>query len=82
MLTQPTPEQLMALVSITQQSRWREVDALIEAEIEATVQRMLDNADIGVLHECRGRAKALKEFQSLVREAPETLEKKGLRALL
>jgi hypothetical protein len=82
MLTSPSSQQLMALVAIVQQGYWIKVDEMIEAEIKATVDRMLENSDPAVLHECRGRAKALREFQSTAREASAILEKQGLRAPL
>ena len=82
MLAQLTNQQLMDLASLAQQPRWERVNDIIEAEIAASVQRLIDNSDAAVLHELRGRIKGLRDFQSEAREAMRTLEKKGLRAPL
>lgn len=82
MLTQATNEQLIALAQLTQSPRWKDVDALIEAEIAALVDRMIANVEPHVLHEARGRIKALRELRDAVREAPSLVEKKGLQARL
>lgn len=80
MLATPTKEQLTALVAAAQHGWWHYVDQLIDAEIEAITVRLIENADMAVIHECRGRIKALKEFQSLARDASKALEKPGPRA--
>jgi len=80
MLAQPTDQQLQALAVLAQQSWWTKVNELLEAEIQAVVDRMIENRDSAVLHEHRGYIKALKTFQSTAREASTTLEKMGLRA--
>lgn len=82
MLTKLTEQQLQALAVLAQQGWWSKVDELIEAEIQAVVERMIENRDAAVLHEHRGYIKALKTFQSTAREAPTTLEKMGSRTPL
>lgn len=82
MLVTPTPEQLAALSAHSQYPRWREIDNLISAEIAAVTERMIENSEPAVLHECRGRIKALREFQSTARDASKMMEKKGRSAPL
>lgn len=77
MLVSPTREQLTDLAGLVEQSRWTKVDQLIQAEIDALVDRMVHSRDTAELHEFRGSVKALKEFQSTAREASKALEKMG-----
>lgn len=77
MLIQLTPAQLTSLERLYKQPLGTEISKLLDAEIAALVDRMVDNSDIAVLHECRGRIKALREFQSSMRDAEKTLGKMG-----
>jgi hypothetical protein len=82
MLNVPTPDQLIALEQATKLPRWRDIDMMIEAELSAVLDRILGATDTAVLHELRGRAKALKEFQQTARDASATLVKMGVRSPL
>lgn len=75
MLVDPSTQQLQALAGLVEHSRWPVVSEYIGAEIAHAVDLMVDQTDTTRLHELRGRIKALKEFQSMAREASKTLEK-------
>lgn len=82
MLVQPTTQQLIALVGVRQHSRWVEVDKLLTDEIAKAVELMVDQTDTTRLHELRGRIKGLRDFQSVAREASQSLEKLGVKTPL
>jgi hypothetical protein len=82
MLIQPSPEALFALDGLTRNSRWRDLDNMLEAEIAETTTRLLSSADLRTIGECQGRIKALTEFRAVARDASKTLERMGLRVPL
>ena len=79
MLTSLTPAALVALTGFSRQPRWSDVDKLIAAEIEAWTLRLFHAQDLRQIGECQGRVLALQDLQLVVRNAPETMEKLGLR---
>lgn len=82
MLTQPTDAMLIALEQASKLPRWKDVDKLIEAELTATLDRIIGAQVDAELHALRGRAKFLREFQQLVRDAPAQLTKRGVKSPL
>jgi hypothetical protein len=48
---------------------------MLDKELEATFQHLVQSPDPAKLHQMQGRAQILQEFQAAVREAPATLEK-------
>lgn len=82
MLAQITPEALVALDGLQRQPRWRDVNNMLEAEIASWTERLLSAADARQIGEYQGRIKALKDFLSMVRDAPAAMEKLGLRSPL
>jgi hypothetical protein len=73
MLTKPTAEALTALAQFVETPRWRDVDELLQTEIEAVTKRLLgarENADV---HELRGRLATLREFRQTATEARSML---------
>ena len=82
MLSTPTKEMLIALEQASKLPRWADIDKLIEAELTATVDRMVGCREDADLHALRGRLQFLREFQQLVRDAPQTLVKLGVRSPL
>lgn len=82
MLSTPTDAALIALEQVSKFPRWTDIEKLMEAELTATVDRMIGCRDDADLHALRGRAQFIREFQQVVREAPQTLVKKGLRSPL
>jgi hypothetical protein len=82
MLTTPSPDALIALVQMQETPRWREVEGLIEAEIEALTLRLLGARDTADVHEFRGRVLALREFRQTVQSARSMLAKQGRSAPL
>lgn len=82
MLSKPTPAQLRTCDTLSQWPKWGEVSDIIDAELKAIFERMIGASAEADLHSLRGRAQALKEFQTLVREAPAQLAKAGVRPAL
>jgi hypothetical protein len=82
MLAPTTPEALTALDQAAKLPRWNDVNNLIEAELKATLDRIIGSRDDAELHELRGRAKAFRDFQQLVRDAPAMLKRLGLTSPL
>jgi hypothetical protein len=80
MLSTPSPDALMALEQASRLPRWTDIEKMIDAELQAILDRILGSKDTADLHELRGRAKALREFQQTVRDARQTLAKQGLAA--
>lgn len=80
MLSNPTPEALIALEQVSKLPRWKDVNTMVEAELTVVFERMLGSADFATLMELKGRARALKEFQQQVAQAAEQLAKLGLRS--
>lgn len=80
MLKTPDNAAYIALDQVTKLPRWVDIDKMIEAELTAILDRILGSSVTEELHELRGRAKALREFQAAAREAPTVLAKKGLRS--
>lgn len=73
MLTKPTIQQVTAMHVTVHQPYWKDVGQLIELELEATLDAILNTADTAAVHVLRGRAQVLKELLAL---------SKGTRALL
>lgn len=82
MLSTPTNEALIAAEQITRLPRWADFEKMFEAEIKAVTDRMLGSRDAAELHELRGRALALTQFRQAMRDARQTLGKKGVTAPL
>jgi hypothetical protein len=82
MLATPSEAALIALEQATKLPRWGDVNKMIEAELNAVLERMLGSRDDATLHELRGRAMALKDFQKVARDASATLVKMGVRSPL
>lgn len=80
MFSTPTPDALIACEQVTKLPRWTEIDKMIEAEIACVMDRLLGANEVSKLHELRGRAMALKEFQQTVRDARRKLEQMGVTA--
>jgi len=80
MLSRPTNEALIVLEQISRLPRYTDFNKMIEAELATIMDKLMGATDIAVIHELRGRAKALKEFQAAVAQAPATLVKSGLRS--
>jgi hypothetical protein len=73
MLTKPSVAALTALAQFVETPRWRDVDELLQLEIEAVTKRLLgarENADV---HELRGRLATLREFRQTASEARNML---------
>ena len=82
-MLKPLPDEaLAAMAQAHAQPRWRDIDKALSEEIQAVFQRMLGSHDTAILHEMRGRARALQEFQAAVREARESLASRGIQAPL
>lgn len=80
MISKPAPEAYMALEQVTKLPRWADINKMFDAELTAILDRMIGSREEADLHELRGRAKCIREFQQLVAEAPATLAKLGLRS--
>lgn len=82
MLSTPTHAALIAIDQASKLPRWTDIERLLDAELTATVDRMIGCREDADLHAFRGRAQFIREFQKLVREAPDTLVKMGVRTPL
>lgn len=67
----------MALVVLSRQARWSDLEAMIEDRIEAAFDVIVANADPALVNERRGYIKALREFLHLARTAPDVMAKQG-----
>jgi hypothetical protein len=77
MLTKPSVKQLEALSAVTRLPYWSEVNGLLEAELRAVVERMIDTPDERELRQLQGMAKFIKKFQEMASNAPEHLARQG-----
>lgn len=75
MMSQPTAEQLQALVHLSSTPEWRRIDAIFEGEYLAILDRLVEGPDDLILRRLQGRAKMLKDFRELVASAPTSLGK-------
>ena len=75
MLTKVTPAELRALVRLTRQPDWQEVDSLLSRELLKAKDLLVESPDERVLRALQGRAKMLQDLKALVEAAPEQLEK-------
>lgn len=80
MLSQPASEALVAIEQVTKLPRWNDIEKMFDAELTTILDRILGAREAADLHELRGRAKSIREFQQLVRDAPAMLAKLGLRS--
>lgn len=82
MLTNPSAQQLRALVVVNAQSAWGEVDKFLGAELAEIFKRLTYTADEAVMRQLQGRAAAIQELRSSVQGARKELERLGLPAPL
>ena len=62
---------------MTDNKAWGEVNNMFSDELLKLYEAMADSRDDATLRQFQGRVQFIREFQSLVREAPRTLEKLG-----
>ena len=77
MLTKPTPEALAAMAQFVETPRWRDVDNMLETEIEALTKRLLGAREDADVHELRGRLAVAREFRQTFRDARTMLATVG-----
>jgi hypothetical protein len=77
MFTRPSPAALTALAQLQETPRWRDMNEMIEAEIEAITLRLLGARETADVHEFRGRLLALREFRQAVLDARTLLLRQG-----
>jgi hypothetical protein len=77
MLTKPTPEALTALAQLEETPRWRDINTMLEVEIEAMTKRLLGAREDADVHELRGRVSTLREFRQTVLDARSMLANVG-----
>jgi hypothetical protein len=75
MLSKPTVAQLRSAAHLGSQSFWKDFESMIDGELVAILNLMVDSRDLAVLHQLQGRARALKELRQVVVESPALLEK-------
>jgi len=81
MLTKPTAQALRSLLGFSRQTGWTEVEQMFKDELSKTYEMLADSADEVLIRQLQGRAKLIREFLSLVHDAPRTLEKLGVSSL-
>lgn len=77
----PTPKQLKALATLSQQPWWADISNRLEAELAEAHNALRMSPDIGTLRRMQGRAQLITEFLSEVRDARATLERLGDKGL-
>jgi hypothetical protein len=77
MLTKPTADALTALAQLQETPRWRDINTMLEDEIEALTKRLLGARDTADVHELRGRVSTLREFRQTVLDARSMLATVG-----
>lgn len=82
MFTRPSTAALTALVQMQETPRWRDVDEMLKAEIEAVTTHMLGARETADVHELRGRLLVLRDFQQTVLDARGLLTKQGYQVPL
>lgn len=81
MLTKPSAQALRSLTGFSRQTGWAAVDQMFKDELSKTYEQLAEGADEAYLRQLQGRAKLIREFLSLVQDAPRTLEKLGVSSL-
>lgn len=81
MLTKPSAQALRSLTGFSRQTGWAAVDQMFKDELSKTYEMLADSADEALIRQLQGRAKLIREFLSLVHDAPRTLEKLGVSSL-
>ena len=62
MITKPSVAALQALAQLQETPRWRDVDEMFKAEIEAVTQRLIGARADADAHELRGRLATLRDL--------------------
>jgi hypothetical protein len=75
--TKPTPAALTGLAQLQETPRWRDVDEMFKAEIEAVTLRLLGARIDADAHEFRGRLATLRELRQAVLTARDQLKQLG-----
>ena len=75
MLSKPTKTLVHNLHMLVQTPMWAEVSAYLESELSAVHVRMESAVESHMLHELRGRAKAIRELLTMARTTADTLDK-------
>lgn len=75
MLTKPHPLAVKALYSFSNHTGWDDVSKFLQAELDAVHKVLTEAADEATLRQMQGRAQFIREFTTLVRDAPKVLEK-------
>ena len=81
MLIKPTAQALRSLTGFSRQTGWAAIEQMFKDELSKTYEQLAEGADEAYLRQLQGRAKLIREFLSLVQEAPVILEKLGAPSL-
>jgi hypothetical protein len=71
----PNRDQLQAVVELSRLPQWKRINEILEAEYQATAEKLVGALDVVATRKLQGRAKMLKDLQELVASAPTLLEK-------
>jgi hypothetical protein len=76
MLTKPASPALRALYGFSNRVGWDEISKFLDGELVAVYEQLAMARDEVTIHQLQGRAQFITEFQKMVREAPQELEKR------
>ena len=82
MFTKPSTAALQALANLQETPRWRDVDEMFKAEIEAVTMRLIGARDTADVHELRGRLATLRDLRQTVLTARDALKQLGFQPQL
>lgn len=77
MFTKPSSAALTALSQYVETPRWKDVDEMFAAEIEAVTLRLIGARVDADAHELRGRLATLRDIQQTARDARTLLAQQG-----
>lgn len=77
MFTKPSPAALTALSQYVETPRWRDVDQMFEAEIEAVTQRLIGARTDADVHDLKGRLATLRDIRQTALNARSMLAQQG-----